>query len=90
MSTLQPHANLNVTKDVLAWCEVHHILEWENDGETKLDNCAMLCRVHHRLLHHSEWQVRIHDGLPEFIPPAWIDSEQRPRRKPLPHLVDAA
>ncbi|MGH3567422.1 MAG: DUF222 domain-containing protein [Pseudonocardia sp.] len=73
-----------------SWCEVHHILEWENDGETKLDNCAMLCRVHHRLLHHSEWQVRIHDGVPEFIPPAWIDPEQRPRRKPLPHLVDAA
>jgi 5-methylcytosine-specific restriction protein A len=39
------------------------------------------------LLHHSEWIVRIRDGLPEFVPPAWIDHERRPRRKPLPHLA---
>ncbi|MGH3566566.1 MAG: HNH endonuclease signature motif containing protein [Pseudonocardia sp.] len=35
----------------MRWCEVHHICLWENNGETKLENCAMLCRVHHRLLH---------------------------------------
>ena len=50
----------------------------------------MLCKVHHRLLHHSEWLVRIRDGLPEFLPPRWIDPEQRPRRKLLAHLVEAA
>ena len=65
-----------------SWCEVHHIIPWETDGETSLDNCVMLCKVHHRLLHHSEWLVRIRDGLPEFIPPRWIDPGQRPRRQP--------
>jgi 5-methylcytosine-specific restriction protein A len=48
----------------------------------------MLCKVHHRLLHHSEWLVRIRDGLPEFVPPRWIDPEQRPRRQP--EFVDVA
>lgn len=73
-----------------SWCECHHIRPWEDDGETKLSNCVMLCKVHHRLLHHSEWIVRIRDGLPEFIPPPWIDPQRRPRRKPLPHLLPAA
>jgi 5-methylcytosine-specific restriction protein A len=67
-----------------AWCEVHHIMEWENGGTTELCNLAMLCRVHHRLIHFSGWIVRIRDGLPEFIPPRWIDPSQTPRRKALP------
>jgi len=70
-----------------SWCEVHHIREWANGGETSLGNLVMLCRVHHRQVHHSDWAVRIRDGLPEFIPPAWIDPERRPRRRPLPHLL---
>ncbi len=70
-----------------SWCEIHHIREWWPDGETKLDNLVMLCRVHHRLLHHSEWVVRIRDGLPEFIPPRWLDMDRTPRRKPLTHLT---
>ena len=28
-------------------------------------------------------------GLPEFIPPKWIEFEQRPRRRALPHLAAA-
>jgi 5-methylcytosine-specific restriction protein A len=30
---------------------------------------------------------RVRDGLPEFLPPRWIDPEQNPRWKPVPHLV---
>ena len=71
-----------------SWCEVHHIVPWEAGGETSLDNCVMLCKVHHRLLHHSDWLVRIRDGRPEFVPPRWIDPEQRPRRQPA--FVDVA
>ena len=72
-----------------SWCECHHIVPWECGGETKLSNLAMLCRVHHRQIHSTEWICRIRDGLPEFIPPAWIDPERRPRRKALPHLARA-
>jgi 5-methylcytosine-specific restriction protein A len=65
-----------------SWSECHHIVEWEHGGPTRLDNLVMLCRSHHVLIHHSGWIVRIRDGLPEFIPPRWIDPDQAPRRKP--------
>ena len=70
-----------------SWCEIHHVHEWELGGETKLSNLVSLCRVHHRQIHFMEWVVRIRDGLPEFIPPRFIDMHQTPRRKALPHLV---
>ena len=28
-----------------SWCEVHHLTPWEQGGDTKLSNLAMLCRV---------------------------------------------
>jgi hypothetical protein len=67
-----------------SWCEVHHVAHWTRDhGETKLDNLVLLCGRHHRTVHHTEWQVRIAaDGLPEFLPPAWIDPQRTPRRNP--------
>ncbi len=37
-----------------SWCEIHHIHAWEHGGATKLDNLVLLCKVHHRMLHHSE------------------------------------
>jgi 5-methylcytosine-specific restriction protein A len=64
-----------------AWCDVHHALEWENGGDTALHNCVMLCRHHHRIVHSAGWTVRIHQGQPEFIPPQFIDRQQRTRRR---------
>jgi hypothetical protein len=72
-----------------SWCEIHHIIEWEIGGEPKLSNCVMLCRSCHRLIHFTDWLVRIRHGLPEFVPPAWIDPDRHPRRRPLPHLIPA-
>ena len=67
----------------VSWCEIHHVTPWELGGETKLSNLVMLCRVHHRETHFSGWTVRISsDGFPEFLPPLWLDLEQKPRRKP--------
>jgi Domain of unknown function (DUF222)/HNH endonuclease len=70
-----------------SWSEVHHIHEWERGGETKLSNLVMVCKQHHRQIHFTEWMVRIRDGLPEFIPPQWLDPRQEPRRRALPQLV---
>jgi hypothetical protein len=71
----------------VSWTECHHIVPWEHGGPTTLSNLVMLCRAHHRQIHSTDWTVRIRDGLPEFIPPRWIDPEQRPKRRALPHLV---
>jgi hypothetical protein len=62
------------------WTEAHHIKHWQDGGLTSLDNLVLLCRRHHRILHHPEWTIRMRDGMPEFIPPKWIDPQQRPLR----------
>ncbi|MET8040209.1 DUF222 domain-containing protein [Micromonospora sp. NPDC005215] len=63
------------------WCDAHHIRHWADGGTTSLTNAVLLCGHHHRHLHHSDWAVRLGgDGHPEFIPPAWLDPEQVPRR----------
>jgi hypothetical protein len=38
-------------------------------------------------LYSTDWVVRIRDGLPEFIPPRFVDPHRTPRRKALPHLA---
>ncbi|MET8123821.1 HNH endonuclease signature motif containing protein, partial [Micromonospora sp. NPDC005291] len=63
------------------WCDAHHIQHWADNGDTALHNAVLLCGHHHRHIHHSDWAVRLGgDGHPEFIPPAWLDPDQLPRR----------
>ena len=63
------------------WCHAHHIHHWTDGGPTNLNNAVLLCGHHHRHLHHSDWTVHLgSDGHPEFVPPAWLDPEQLPRR----------
>ena len=63
------------------WSDAHHITHWLDGGPTNLTNLVLLCRRHHRMIHHSEWTVRMSGiGHPEFIPPRWIDPTQTPQR----------
>ncbi|MEU8169580.1 DUF222 domain-containing protein [Micromonospora sp. NPDC049004] len=63
------------------WCDAHHIHHWADGGDTSLTNAVLLCGHHHRHVHHGDWAVRLAaDGHPDFIPPAWLDPEQIPRR----------
>ena len=62
-----------------AWCDAHHIQHWADGGATDFDNLVLLCRFHHRLIHHSEWEVVMGpDRHPWFIPPARVDPLRRP------------
>ena len=45
-----------------SWCDVHHLLEWINGGETNLDNSALLCERHHTKVHHGFRVERQPDG----------------------------
>jgi hypothetical protein len=69
------------------WCVGHHVTHWVDGGVTSLNNSALLCGHHHRVIHLGEWRVRINltDGRPEFIPPRYIDPHQRPQRNPYHH-----
>lgn len=69
------------------WCDAHHIQFWGRDlGVTSLANGVLLCPFHHSEIHKEEWRIRMTEtGLPEFIPPRWLDPGQRPRRNSLHH-----
>jgi hypothetical protein len=70
-----------------AWTEVHHVLPWNHEGHTDLDNMCLLCRYHHREFERRGWEVIMHDGLPEWVPPAFIDPDRRPIRNTT-HVTD--
>jgi hypothetical protein len=62
-----------------AWCDGHHILEFDADrGPTDIDNGVLLCPHHHRMLHHSEYEMRMIGGRPYLVPPAFIDASRTP------------
>jgi Domain of unknown function (DUF222) len=63
-----------------SWCDRHHINDWILGGFTDLDNLTLLCRYHHTHFLQKGWICRLNgDGLPEWIPPWWIDAQQRPQ-----------
>jgi Domain of unknown function (DUF222)/HNH endonuclease len=65
------------------WTDIHHIQPWSHGGRTDRDNAVALCRYHHRLIHTTDWTIRIGaDRRPDFIPPTHIDPTQQPRRNP--------
>ena len=45
-----------------SWCDGHHIVHWIDGGETNLENCVLLCRRHHRMVHEGDWQLIKVDG----------------------------
>ncbi|MPY82215.1 MAG: DUF222 domain-containing protein [Actinophytocola sp.] len=70
------------------WCHAHHAMDWSQGGSSDLNNLILLCGMHHRLIHHSEWTIRMAaDGKPDCIPPPWLDIKQRPRRNHTFHPI---
>ena len=63
--------------------EAHHVRAWQDGGSTDLANLVLLCHRHHRVIHGSEWTITMIHGLPHFIPPTWVDREQKPMRNVL-------
>ena len=46
--------------------DAHHIEHWADGGETSLDNLALLCRHHHRLLHEGGYSIETSDATIVF------------------------
>jgi hypothetical protein len=49
---------------------------------------TLLCGFHHRSFEHAGWLVRIVNGVPEWIPPPWLDPHEKPRRNTAHHLPE--
>ncbi len=67
-------------------CEVHHLIEWSQNGTTDIDRLALLCKLNHRDAGPAEdqWQARRrYDaeslGRTLWYPPAAVDPRRRPR-----------
>ena len=61
----------------------HHIIHWEDNGPTNLDNLLLLCSFHHHLVHEGGWQltgtatnhtITRPEGTP--LPPASLTARQ--------------
>ena len=49
-------------RHVRAACDVHHLVHWAHDGNTDVDNGALLCERHHTKVHHGFRVERQPDG----------------------------
>jgi uncharacterized protein DUF222/HNH endonuclease len=44
------------------FAELHHIVWWSRGGTTDIDNLALVCAFHHRLVHEHGWALRRDEG----------------------------
>ena len=51
------------------WCDCHHCVGWIEGGPTSLQNLALLCRRHHRMLHEGGLTMRMVEGRPVVFRP---------------------
>ena len=59
------------------WTEAHHVIEYQHGGPTSTDNGALLCGDHHDHFEAMGWRCVSIDGVPWWVPPAWLDAQQR-------------
>jgi hypothetical protein len=50
-----------------SWCDAHHVRHWADGGSTSLANLVLLCRRHHRLVHHRRFTVEMTNERPRFF-----------------------
>ena len=50
-----------------SWCDAHHVDHWADGGSTSLANLVLLCRRHHRLVHHRRFTVEMTNERPRFF-----------------------
>lgn len=66
--------------------DVHHVWRWANNGPHALWNLLLLCRFHHRLVHHTGFEVYAYgDQTFSFHRP---DGSVIPQSLDLPHSHD--
>jgi hypothetical protein len=60
-----------------AWCDAHHTIPWSQGGPTNVSNGVLLCPAHHQMLHHSDFELVMHHGIPHLIPPPRLNPTGR-------------
>jgi len=57
-----------------------------DEGTDALANMTLKCSFHHREFERCGWAVTMIDGIPNWIPPPWIDPDRTPIRNTM-HLA---
>lgn len=76
------------------WSEFHHVYAWVLGGLTDVDNLTPACIPHHRMIGPGKWAtVMITEGPDKgrvaWIPPVYVDPEQKPRINRAHHVNEA-
>ncbi|WP_166806323.1 HNH endonuclease signature motif containing protein [Cryobacterium serini] len=58
------------------WCEVHHVIPWQQNGPTNIDNGTLLCWYHHHTIDTAGWKIRMVRGRPQIRGPLLWDPTQ--------------
>lgn len=61
------------------WCQTAHGQPFRESKKTTIDDLALLCGFHHRLVDTQEWLIERVNGRVWLTPPKWIDPDQTPR-----------
>jgi hypothetical protein len=59
----------------LRFTDAHHVVHWADGGATRLENLALVCRHHHRLLHEEGYRLELNPwegGRPVFYDPRGV------------------
>lgn len=76
------------------WAEFHHVVAWMMGGLTNVDNLTPACIPHHRMIGPGKWAtVMITEGPDAgrvaWIPPVYVDPEQKPRINRAHHVDES-
>lgn len=67
-------------------CDAHHVTWWEHEGLSNVDDMALLCRHHHRMVHAGLLEIMMVDGLPVFLDRYGNELTDGGRRRPPPEV----
>ena len=63
-----------------AWCQTHHITDYQFTRRTSVDDLTLLCGYHHRTFEKLGWTCHMIKGFPHWTPPPWTNRTQTPLR----------
>jgi hypothetical protein len=68
------------------WCEIDHVINHAHGGPTSVDSGVLACRHDNNTRKQQGWRSARINGRAAWIPPTWIDPEQKPRYNHLHNL----
>ncbi len=60
------------------WCQAHHaVADWNDGGQTNVDDMTLACQPDHRMLDETDWRTRKNKrNQTEWLPPPDLDTGQ--------------